>query len=192
MTLFTCEVDRLILPSASQLTGCLTVFNSFCFKVVTSDTEEVICRSIIRSALDKGNSNQRPSNQPPPPGVCDTPPTNGELDKDLSKVLNEAQCETQPIPSALIKYSTEIPIILENASGIQEPEIPSQHTHFFDSNNLVRKIFSRECEVDGTVQCAEIIERVENSETVTDQFLVRFSSGKRTEVMNYNAIINKI
>ena len=140
--------------------------------MVTSDTEEVIYRSIIRSTLDKGNSNQRPSNQPPPPGVGNTPPTNGGLDKDFSKVLNEAQCRTQPIPGALIRDSTEIPLILENASESQEQEIPSQCTHFFDPNNLAGKIFLRKRELDETVHCAEVIERVENTEAVTDQFLV--------------------
>ena len=112
------------------------------------------------------------------------------MDKDLNKVLNEAQCETQPIPGTLLRDSTEIPLVLESASESQEPEVPSQRTYFFDPDKLVGKTFLCEREVDGTVYRSEIIERVENAEAVTDQFLISFSDGERTEIMNYNAIVN--
>mmetsp|Transcript_21450 Transcript_21450/g.24850 ORF Transcript_21450/g.24850 Transcript_21450/m.24850 type:complete len:243 (-) Transcript_21450:75-803(-) len=41
------------------------VGDAFCFKVVTADTEEVIYRSVLRSALDDDNKNLRPSNLHP-------------------------------------------------------------------------------------------------------------------------------
>ena len=154
----------------------------FCFKVVTSNTKQVIYYSVLRSALDKGNINKRPSsNQSKKNCERDTLPANGEqvpfpLDQltndDLLKdevLLTEAQSETQPVPGALLRDSAEIPIVLENKNEVQEKgEIPSKCAHLFDSDELISKIFLREREVDGTVHIAEIIERIQNSEAIAD------------------------
>ena len=178
------------------------VGDAFCFKVVTSDTEQVIYRSVLRSALDKGNSNKRPSTiQSLKKCKSDTLPTNCEevpLDQltndDLLKdevLLTEAQSETQPVPGALLRDSAEIPIVLESEDEVQEQgEIPSKRAHFFDPDELIGKTFLREREIDGTVHRAEITERIQNSEAVADQYLVTFGDGQRTEVMNYNAIVD--
>ena len=107
------------------------VGDAFCFKVVTSDTEQVIYRSVLRSALDKGNSNKRPSTiQSLKKCKSDTLPTNCEevpLDQltndDLLKdevLLTEAQSETQPVPGALLQDSAEIPIVLESEDEVQK------------------------------------------------------------------------
>ena len=125
---------------------------------------------------------------------------NGEMNQDLDKIttsdllhgesfsLNEAQSETKPIPGALLRDSSEIPIILESESNIQDPGIPSQRSQFFDE--LIGKAYLREREVDGTVHRAEVTEQVQNSETIADQYLVTFGDGQHTEVMKYNAIVD--
>ena len=125
----------------------------------------------MRSALDHGNSNKRSTfDHPKKPIDSDTLPTNGESNKDLDKIaksdllkgesfgLNEAQSETQPVSGALLRDSSEIPIVLESESDIQDPNIPSQRSHFFDPDELVGKIFLCEREVDGTIHRAKITE----------------------------------
>ena len=132
---------------------------------------------MLRSALDKQHSNKRPSNSDQLKKKEDsaTLPTNGEsvpLDQltnnDLLKdevLLSEAQSETQPVPKALLRDSSEIPLVLESEADIQEGEgeIPSQRAHFFDPDELIGKTFLRERETDGTVHRAEITEPKENS-----------------------------
>ena len=178
------------------------VGDAFCFKVVTSDTEQVIYRSVLCSALDKGNSNKRPSSHDHSKKKIesDTLPTNGEsipIDRltndDLLKnetLLTKAQSETQPVPGAFLQDSSEILIVLESEAEIQEPEVPSQCAHFFDPDELIGKTFLRERKVDGTVRHAEINERINNSKATADQCLVTFGDGQRSEVMNYNAIVD--
>ncbi len=50
------------------------------------------------------------------------------------------------------------------------------------------KTFLRERDVDGTIHRAEIIQRIKDSESVTDQYLVKFGDGEREEVMGYNLL----
>ena len=90
------------------------------------------------------------------------------------------QLELQPIPDIPLRGVANIPLILETGSDHGKPLIPSQHTHFFDPDELVGKTFLCQWDVGGTIHRAKIIERIENTEAVADQYLVQFDNGERT------------
>ena len=158
------------------------VGDSFCFKIVSTDTEQVIYRSVLRSALDDNNPNLRAQSI--------SRSTNGESSTD-SGLPPETQY-TQPLPGALLRDASDTGIhLMSNDDQDQiNPEIPTTQAHYFDPDELIGKTFLREREVDGTIHRAEIVQRIENSEAITDQYLVKFGNGEREEVMSYNAIVD--
>lgn len=75
-------------PQYCEKTACFAGFadnvgDAFCFKVVTADTEEVVYRPVLHSALDTANDNKRPSNLAPP---CDS--ASVTLPPDRERVKN--------------------------------------------------------------------------------------------------------
>ena len=169
------------------------VGDAFCFKMVTADTEEVLYRSVLRSALDDGNQNLCPSSYPTSDNSDDdeaypTPRSNGE-NADLSQLLNASQTETQPLPFSLMRDAAEIPLLLTLADDDKDPLIPSTRTHFMNPDELIGKTFLREREDDGTIHRAKIMQRIENADNISDQYLVKVGKD-REEVMNYNSIID--
>ena len=138
------------------------VGDSFCFKIVSADNDQILYRSVLRSALDTTNSNFRAVPEHLLPAS-----TNGE--------------RTETLPKLLLRDASE-PGILS--------EIPTNRVHYFNPNELVGKTFLRERDADGTIHRAEIIVRIENSESIPDQYLVKFGDGEREEVMSCNAIVD--
>ena len=136
-------------PESREKLGCFADFvddigDTFCFKVVTADTEEVIYRSVLRSALDNGNQNLRPSNYPHSP---DTPTEDDEINEftrisneestDLSGLLNPSQNGTQPVPYSLLRDIAEIPLMLTTVDEANDPLIPSTSAHFMHPGKLI-------------------------------------------------------
>ena len=176
------------------------VGDSFCFKVVTADTEEVIYRSVLRSATDVNNPNLRPSNVRSEKFGA-TLPRNGECfesdgvcggEDDGGFGISEIQADLQPIPGALLRDSAEIPILLECQSESKRPDVPSKRATYFDPDSLIGKTFLQYREVDDTIHRAKVIERIENAEAVMDQYLIEYGDGERTEVINYNALVDAL
>jgi len=69
-------------------------------------------------------------------------------------------------------------LLLRDASesGILS-RISTNRVNYFNPDELVGKTFLRERDADGTIHRAEIIGRIENSESITDQYLVKFGYG---------------
>ena len=79
-------------PQSREKFGCFAGFadnvgDVFCLKVVARDTEKVFYRSVLRSALDHGNSNKRPTSDTTKKSIgSHNLPTNGESNKDLDRI----------------------------------------------------------------------------------------------------------
>ena len=50
----------------------------------------------------------------------------------------------------------------------------------------------RERAVDSTIHRAEIIQRIKDSESISNQYLVKVGDGEREEVMSYNATVDHL
>ena len=153
--------------------------DAFYFKVVTSDTEQVIYRSVLWSTLNNRNGNLRPSNLTP--RKLEDKVTNENIDT----FLNLSKLETQPKPNNLMRDTAETPSLLTNINEQDETQIPVTRARFFEPDDLIGKIYLCERKVDGTIHRGKIVERIENSEAITDQYLVKFGDGEQEEVMNY-------
>ena len=164
-----------------RLAGFADVFgDAFCFKVVTVDTQEVIYRSVLRSATDEGNKNLRPSNRKPPDP--DAPFFGNREISVLEDLLSESQMETLPIPNVLQRDASEIPLQLTSASDddFNITEIPKNRRGYFDLSQLIGKSFLREKKDDGANHRAQIIERIETVDDVAYQYLVKMGAASQT------------
>jgi len=72
------------------------------------------------------------------------------------------------LPNLLRRDASEPGIHLNSVSDNPNSEISTNRVHYFNPDEFIGKTFLRERAVDGTIHRAEIIERIKNSESITD------------------------
>ena len=114
------------------------VGDSFCFQIVSTDNNQILYRSVLRSALDTDNPNF-----PAMPEHLLSDSTNGE-DTNYSSAF----------PNLLSRDALDLDILLNSDSDNPNSEIPTNRVHYFNPDELIGKTFLRERDVDGTIHRA--------------------------------------
>ncbi len=187
-------------PDTKERLGRLVGFapnvgDALTFEVLTDDTKQIICRSVIRPARDLKNPNlrvftpagERKTERDPFPKADDTPLLTPSEIVNLTlsgeRPNKRPQAEPPPVNGEPVQQTSGILDPDEIVRKSIEPQRCGDQT-------LIGRTFCLERQADGTVAQATVVREYERVDSETQQYVVKI--GDKLDVMTHAAVVDAL